>query len=279
MRWPPYQHVFFDCDSTLTSVEGINVLAESAGKGWRVKVLTEAAMNGEIELEGIYDKRLKTLNATRGQVRAIREAYKANIVPDSTSVIETLQALGHKIYIVSGGLAEPVIEFGLHLSIPRQNIYAVNLEYDQLSGQWWQSDDHQPNVDVRYLAYTQETLTLSKGKIDIIREVLAGTSGKSLLIGDGISDLMASTAVDLFVGFGGVTTRSQVRNNSPLFIRSESMAPLLSIAAGPASLKLLGGTPYQEVSERSLQMVADGAITFRDEQLKEKFELAISRTH
>ena len=279
MRWPPYQHVFFDCDSTLTSVEGINVLAESAGKGWRVKVLTEAAMNGEIELEGIYGKRLKTLNATRGQVRAIREAYKANIVPDSACVIEALQALGHQIYIVSGGLAEPVIEFGLHLSIPRQNIHAVNVEYDQLSGQWWQSDDHQPNVDVRYLAYTQETLTLSKGKIDIIREVLAGTSGKSLLIGDGISDLMASTAVDLFVGFGGVTTRSQVRNNSPLFIRSESMAPLLSIAAGPASLKLLGGTPYQEVSERSLQMVADGAITFRDEQLKEKFELAISRTH
>ncbi|MCC6606951.1 MAG: phosphoserine phosphatase, partial [Anaerolineae bacterium] len=32
MRWPPYKHVFFDCDSTLTTVEGIDVLAETAGK-------------------------------------------------------------------------------------------------------------------------------------------------------------------------------------------------------------------------------------------------------
>ncbi len=279
MRWPPYKHVFFDCDSTLTSVEGINVLAESAGKGWRVKVLTEAAMNGEIKLEGIYDKRLKSLNATRGQVRAIREAYKANIVPDSAKVIEALQALGHQIYIVSGGLAEPVIEFGLHLSIPRQNIHAVNVEYDQLSGQWWQSDDHQPNVSARYLAYSRETLTLSRGKVEIIRDVLSGTTGRSLLIGDGISDLMASTAVDLFVGFGGVTTRSEVFGNSPLFIQSRSLAPLLIITAGPASLRRLDGTPYQLIAERSLQMVADGAITFRDEQLREKFEMAISRTH
>jgi phosphoserine phosphatase len=279
MRWPPYQHVFFDCDSTLTSVEGINVLAESAGKGWRVKVLTEAAMNGEIQLEGIYDKRLKTLNATRRQVRAIREAYKANIVPDSAKVIEALQALGHQVYIVSGGLAEPVIEFGLHLSIPRQNIHAVNVEYDQLSGQWWQSDDHQPNIDERYMAYSRETLTLSRGKVEIIREVLAGKIGRSLLIGDGISDQMASIAVDLFVGFGGVTTRSEIWNNSPLFIRSQSMAPLLIIAAGPASLQRLDGTPFQDIAERSLQMVADGAITFRDEQLQEKFELAVSRAH
>ena len=44
MRWPPFQHVIFDCDSTLTTVEGIDALAKSAGKGWRVSVLTEAAM-------------------------------------------------------------------------------------------------------------------------------------------------------------------------------------------------------------------------------------------
>ncbi len=39
MRWPPYEHVFFDCDSTLTTVEGIDILAASSGKQWRVEVL------------------------------------------------------------------------------------------------------------------------------------------------------------------------------------------------------------------------------------------------
>ena len=31
MRWPTYQHIFFDCDSTLTTVEGIDALADTAG--------------------------------------------------------------------------------------------------------------------------------------------------------------------------------------------------------------------------------------------------------
>ena len=50
MRWPPYRHVIFDCDSTLTKVEGIDILAEAAGKGDEVRRLTDAAMNGEIDL-------------------------------------------------------------------------------------------------------------------------------------------------------------------------------------------------------------------------------------
>ena len=72
MRWPPYRHVFFDCDSTLTAVEGIDVLAQNAGKGWRIKVLTDAAMNGELDLEQVYGKRLAAIRPTRSQVIAIR---------------------------------------------------------------------------------------------------------------------------------------------------------------------------------------------------------------
>ena len=40
MRWPPFEHIFFDCDSTLTAVEGIDVLAETMGKRLRVETLT-----------------------------------------------------------------------------------------------------------------------------------------------------------------------------------------------------------------------------------------------
>ena len=50
MRWPHYEHIFFDCDSTLTAVEGIDVLAESAGKRQRVEMLTQAAMEGDRDL-------------------------------------------------------------------------------------------------------------------------------------------------------------------------------------------------------------------------------------
>ena len=38
MRWPPYKHVFFDCDSTLTTVEGIG---SDHDPDWWLKKLVE----------------------------------------------------------------------------------------------------------------------------------------------------------------------------------------------------------------------------------------------
>ena len=93
-----YEHVFFDCDSTLTAVEGIDVLAESAGKGQRVAVLTQAAMDGQVELEDVYEKRLRAVRPTHQQVLDIRRSYKRHIVEDAARVVTALQGLGHKVY-------------------------------------------------------------------------------------------------------------------------------------------------------------------------------------
>ena len=274
MRWPSFQHIFFDCDSTLTTVEGIDALANTAGKGWRVSVLTEAAMNGELDLEEVYAKRLEALRPTRGQVRAIRQTYKQNIVPDAAETIAALQHLGLQVYIVSGGLAEPVIEFGNYLGIARQNIRAVDIEYNQLSGEWWQQLDEEHNDGERFMTYTDDPLVVSDGKALIIREFLENRSGRSLLIGDGVSDLLASHAVDLFVGFGGVTGRPRVRAGSPLFFDSPTLAPLLAIALGPAVLMGLVQTDFRQVSEKSIQLILDGALEFQSEKLKDKFDKA-----
>lgn len=161
MRWPPFEHIFFDCDSTLTTVEGIDVLAESMGKKLRVEVLTQAAMDGAIDLEEVYDKRLKTLRPTRQQVLDIRHSYKRNLVEDAARVVAALQALGHKVYIISGGLVEPVAEFGIHLGIPRERIRAVGIAYNELSGQWWEKSE---SDNKRYMTYTEGALTVSDGK-------------------------------------------------------------------------------------------------------------------
>ena len=138
MRWPHYEHIIFDCDSTLTAVEGIDILADTAEKKREVEALTQAAMDGEMDLEDIYARRLQTINPTREQIRQIRRVYKRNIVEDAAAVITALQEQGHKIYIISGGLAEPVEEFGIYLGVPRQHIRAVNLHYNHLSGAWGQ---------------------------------------------------------------------------------------------------------------------------------------------
>ena len=60
---PPYATVAFDCDSTLSSIEGIEDLA--GDRLGEVRDLTERAMNGEVPLEAVYGTRLALLRPCR----------------------------------------------------------------------------------------------------------------------------------------------------------------------------------------------------------------------
>ncbi len=284
MRWPPYEHIFFDCDSTLTAVEGIDILAEMAGKKWRVEVLTNAAMDGKLDLADVYAKRLQAIKPTQEQIMEIRRIYKRHIVEDAREVIAALQALGHQVYIISGGLAEPVAEFGVHLGVPRSHIRAVHVDYNRLAGRWWETrptDAGAPDSGC-YLDYEEGALTVSDGKAQIVRELLGEQHGRSLLIGDGSSDLLAGTAVDLFVGYGGVVERARVRQEAPVFLHTPSLAPLLLLAAGPSVGRRLQGlqdTPHYAIFEKGYQLIQSGALSFNHDKLKSKFFQAIHATY
>ena len=56
-----FDFVFFDCDSTLSTVEGIDELARLKGKLDEVKAMTDAAMDGEVYLDDVYDRLLAAL--------------------------------------------------------------------------------------------------------------------------------------------------------------------------------------------------------------------------
>lgn len=274
MRWPPYRHVFFDCDSTLTRTEGIDALADRVGQGARVKALTDAAMGGEVELEDVYGERLDAISATRGDVGAIREVYKKNVVEDAGGVIDALHTLGHEVYIISGGLIDPVREFGVHLGVAAQHIRAVGVEYDELSGDWWsQAASEHAKQEQRYLAYQAGPLSVSDGKARIVSELLGGQGGSSLLVGDGVSDLLARRAVDLFLGFGGVETRTRVAQEAPAFLKSPSLAPVLALAAGPAAIARVSG-PHAATFQKAFRLISAGALVFNDEALQSKFSRA-----
>jgi phosphoserine phosphatase len=63
----------------------------------------------------------------------------------------------------------------------------------------------------------------------VVRDVRARTKGKAAFVGDGVSDLEAKPAVDLFIGFGGVHTRPRVRENAEVFLsgRLDDVLPYL----------------------------------------------------
>lgn len=259
--------MFFDCDSTLTAIEGIDVLAERAGRGDEVRRLTDAAMNGEMDLEDVYGDRLARINPSRQEVLAVRQDYKRHAVTDASLVIAALQHLGHETYIISGGLEEPVREFGISLGVPDDHIRAVGVEYDDLVGAWW---EHHTGEEARYLDYGRGALAVSEGKAEIVRELIGDQPGSSMLVGDGTSDLLASEAVDLFVGYGSVVARPKVEAGAPIFVRSGGLAPVLALAAGPSAMSRLEETSYRALLWEGVQRVRD-SVTFQSEQMAERF--------
>jgi phosphoserine phosphatase len=274
LRWNTYDLIFFDCDSTLSSIEGIDELARFKGKEMRVAVLTEKAMNGDLDLSEVYGKRLQAIRPTRGQLKAIEERYWDTLVPDAREVIDALRFLGKQVFIISGGLAEPVRGFGMRLGVPSENIRAVELEYNELSGNWWRYYDPSEKAHESYLDYDEGPLTVSSGKSAIVRELIASKRGRTMMIGDGASDLATRSVVDLFVGFGGVVARQKVKDEAEVFVEINSLAPILPLAAGLYGYLKTLGTPHQAVFERGLQFVRAAGIQIQRDELRDAFERA-----
>lgn len=277
MRWPVYDHVIFDFDSTLTEIEGIDVLADKAGVGEQVAHLTNQAMDGEIDLKKVYQERLSAIRPTRGGIRALKEEYRKHLTEDAEQVIAALHHLGHDVYIVSGGLLDPIIEIGAGLGIPKDHIRAVDVEYDEFSGEWWLAQTEEFNRSQAMLKPYDTELEKTHGKAQVVQELLTGKPGNSVLIGDGTSDLAARSIVDLFVGFTGVIARESILRNAPLVLNSRSLAPLIVLAGGLSVDKKLNATGYEVLSRRAYDLIDAHALTFNDPDLRENFFRAYHR--
>lgn len=276
-RWTSFDLIFFDCDSTLSSIEGIDELAKLKGKELRVGLLTQKAMDGDLDLEEVYGKRLQAIRPTRGQLKAVEELYWETIVPDVQAVLDALRFLDKHVFIISGGLAEPVRGFGKRLGVPPENIRAVELEYNELSGDWWRYYEPGTRHKQTYLDYDEGPLTVTSGKPDIIRELAGKKHGRRMMIGDGSSDLATRSVVDLFVGFGGVVAREKVQREAEVFIRSQSIAPVLPLAAGPSGYARVLGTSHQAIFDKGIALAQEGGLTLNNQELRQAFERAFAQ--
>jgi len=196
----PYRLVFFDVDSTLVTIEGIDILG---GGDPRVVELTEAAMNGAISLEEVYAQRLDSIRPSRAQVEALAVRYRQSLVDGAAETIDALQRAGAIVHLVTAGVEQAIAPLAETLGV--RNVHAVRLQFEP-DGTYADFDRRSP-------------LTRAGGKEVVVRDVRARTKGKAAFIGDGASDLEAKPAVDFFVGFGGVRERAIVRDNADMYVR------------------------------------------------------------
>ncbi len=274
--WLSHDLIFFDCDSTLSTIEGIDELAKLAGKEAEVAELTNRAMNGELDLADVYGERLKAIQPTKAQLKRVEERYWETMVPDAAAVVAALHFLNKHVFVISGGLAAPVRGFARRLGIAPERVRAVELKFNELSGAWWRYHDSAQLANQKFMDYYDGPLTVSSGKPDVVDELAGDLTGKRLFIGDGASDLATSERVDLFVGFGGVVARDNVRAGAPIWLEAMSLAPILPLAAGPSGYARCVGTPHQAVFDKGIALTRTRLFTIRDESTRRTFEEAFA---
>lgn len=209
---PPYAAILFDCDSTLSAIEGIDELARQAGLYEQLAPLTAAAMEGTLSLEAVYRKRLDAIRPTRAAVDALGECYIRHAVPGAEEVIAELQNRGKRVHIVSGGLRQALLPLAARLGVAAERVHAVDVFFDEV-GNYRDFDESSP-------------LARGGGKTVVCCQVRE-EEGPVVLVGDGMTDFEVTEAGVEFIGFGGVARRESVRSRAACYIDDVSLLPVL----------------------------------------------------
>jgi len=204
--------ICFDCDSTLSKIEGIDELAKNVGLGEELAELTNAAMNGIVPLEAVYEKRLALIQPKQADIDALAQQYIAEIVDGVTAVFATLQAQGKTVHIISGGLRQAILPLAAYLNVPDDCVHAVDIYF---------------NDDGSYKDYERASpLARTGGKADIVSQIKGQYT--IAVIGDGKTDMEAKQAGAFVIGFGGVVDRAIVRELADIYITDPSLTAVLA---------------------------------------------------
>jgi len=213
-RGPPYDVVFFDCDSTLSAIEGIDELARAAGCYDELAALTRRAMSGEIALEDVYGQRLTRIAPSRAAIDALAELYVERLVPGAAHVIGELHARGKRVHVVSGGLLPAVSVVAAHLGVRGDRVHAVPIGFTE---------------DGCYVGFDRDApLAKGGGKARVCAEMLLAGE-RAVLVGDGVTDAEVLQAGVDFIGFGGVVERPNVRRYTPHYLSTADLSAVLPL--------------------------------------------------
>lgn len=199
--------IVFDCDSTLSAIEGVDELGALRGEAVKaaVEALTNQAMAGEIPIAEVFPRRMELIRPTREECAAIGRRYIEEVEPTALATLAALRADGWRIAILSGGFV-PVIEpLAAHLGIGQ--IEAVPLHFAP-DGGYAGFDENYPT-------------TRNGGKPEILARLKTEHCAvRTVMVGDGVSDLETQPMVDLFIGFGRYAERAKVKAEAHAFVTS-----------------------------------------------------------
>jgi phosphoserine phosphatase len=177
--------IVMDVDSTLIQDEVIDLLAERAGCAHEVAKVTESAMRGELDFAASLRERVALL---AGLDASVVDSVRASLrlTPGARTLIRTLQRLGYKCGIVSGGFTSVIEPLAAELGIDYVAANTLEVSNGKLTGRVLD-----PVID-------------REAKTDALRK-FAHAAGvplsQTVAVGDGANDLGMIAAAGLGVAF------------------------------------------------------------------------------
>jgi phosphoserine phosphatase len=227
---PPYGMVVFDCDSTLSAMEGIEEL--SGEHRAELVALTRKAMEGSLPLEAVFGARLALVEPSRSAVERIGRLYVERTLPHAGALVRALRSLGKRVIIVSGGLEPAVGELARGNGFTPQKGGAEAVRIDE-RGANAGFDEASP-------------LARSGGKRLVLERRARSGAGALAFVGDGATDLEAAPCAARFIAFGGVERRASVFERARVHCEAADLAALVPLLLSADELARLSRDPAHD---------------------------------
>jgi D-3-phosphoglycerate dehydrogenase len=169
-----------DFDSTVVSVESLDVLAEislakhpeKSERLAKIAELTKLGMEGKLDFRNSLEQRVQLLDANRDHLDALIKKLKKAIGASFISHKKQIKDSADRIFIITGGFAEFVIPVMESLGVPADHVFANTFRFDD-KGKIVGFDEANP-------------LSQAGGKVGVAQKLK--TEAPLVVVGDGYTD-------------------------------------------------------------------------------------------
>ncbi len=202
------KYYVFDFDSTLTKVEGLDILAEItlANNPQKEEIIeeiikiTNLGIDGEISFTQSLERRIKLLKAKRSDLKLLIEKLKKYVSNSIERNKEFFESFSDNIYVISAGFKEFIDPIVAAYNIPSERVFANTFEF---------------NEEGEIIGFDRDNVLSShNGKIQCLKDLKL--QGEIQVIGDGYSDYVTKEAgvADTFFAFTENVQRKKTIENA-----------------------------------------------------------------
>tara|TARA_Y100000739_G_scaffold225669_1_gene231951 strand:+ start:556 stop:1221 length:666 start_codon:yes stop_codon:yes gene_type:complete len=208
----PNRKFVFDFDSTLTSVEGLDVLAEISLRNNpdkdqvinKIQEITDLGIDGDISFSDSLSSRISLLNANKSQLSELIDLLKTKLSQSVADNKEFFTKYRDQIYVISCGFKEFIEPVVAELNIDPKRIFANTFEFDK---------------DGFIIGFDKSNpLSKHDGKVSCLKS--SGIQGEIQIIGDGYSDFVMRRegVADKFFAYTENVSRKKATDNADYIV-------------------------------------------------------------